>query len=452
MKKIVFLILYLVSVSLSAQNNNHWTLEECIQYAIEHNIEIKQQKLIKENSEIALNTAQMSRLPDLSAGAGQRWNFGRSNNTLSGIYENQTISNTSLSVSSSTPLFTGFRISNEIERRRLDLEASVQSLERAKNDLALNIASLFLQVLFNQEILKINEEQLSLSQLQVERTEQLVKAGSIPISQLYDIKAQVAKDEVNVTQARNNLRLSLLDLAQNLELERNVSFDIETPELGDILENNIILSPEIIYDNAVSFNPQIREQELREESAKRNLRIAQSGYMPTLNLSLGYNNGFFYNYSRDNESFANQFKNNVGQYVALNLNVPIFNRFSVRNQVRVAKLNIESQHLFLENAKKTLYKEIQTAYVNAISAQEKYRSSQKSVAASQESFRHAEERCQVGKASVFEFSEAKNRLVQSLSEQIQSKYEFIFRIKILDFYNGFTPQSNINFSEKTVGK
>ncbi len=160
--------------------------------------------------------------------------------------------------------------------------------------------------------------------------------------------------------------------------------------------------------------------------------------MPTLGLGLGYSNGYYYNYSNKgyNAPFSDQIKNNGGQYISLNLNIPIFNRFATRNQVRSAKLNIENQQLILENVKKDLFKEIQTAYLNATAAQEKYLSSQKSVEASQESFRYAEERYQVGKSSVFEFNEARTRLFQSQSEQIQAKYEFIFRSKILDFYNG----------------
>ena len=455
MKTKILIICSLCCVGIYAQDTKKWTLEECINYAIEHNIDIRQRELNKQSAEIDVNTAKMSRLPDLNARAEQGWNFGRSNNTTSGVYENQNISNTNLGISSTTPLFTGFRISNEIEKSKLDLEAAIQNLEKAKEDLSLNIASLFLQVLFNKELFKVNEEQLSLSKLQVDRTEQLVDAGKVPASQLFDIKAQVAKDEVSVTQAQNNLQLSLLELAQSLELERNTSFDVEVPEFGDVFGNNIrsILPPTNIYDNAVGFKPQVKEQELRTESAKKNLKIAQSGYMPTLNLGLGYNNGYYYNYSMEgkwieniiepsksytwhNESFANQLKNNAGQYISLNLNVPIFNRFAVRNQVSAAKLNIENQQLILENVKKTLFKEIQTAYLNATAAQAKYNSSVKAVEASQESFKYANERYEIGKSSVFEFNEARTKLIQSLSEQIQAKYDFIFRSKILDFYNG----------------
>jgi len=440
MRTIFFIVCSLFCVGMYAQQDaKKWTLAECINYAIEHNIDIRRLELNKQNAKIDVNTAKMSRLPNLNANVGQNWNFGRGlaeNNT----YENQTLSSTNLGINSSTSIFTGFRISNEIEKSKLDLEAATQSLEKAKDDLALNIAYLFLEVLFNREILKVNEEQLTLSLSQIERTEQLVEVGKVPGSQLYDVKALAAKDEVSVVKAQNNLQLSLLNLAQSLELERHTSFDIASPELGDVFGDNIqsILPPTTIYDNAVGFKPQVKEQELRAESAKKTLRIAQSGYMPTLGLGLGYNNGYYYNYSNKlyNVPFADQIQNNGGQYISLSLNIPIFNRFAVKNQVRAAKLNIENQQLALENVKKNLFKEIQTAYLNAIASQETYLASNKSVEASQESFRYAEERYQIGKSSVFEFNEARTRLIQSLSEQIQAKYDFIFRSKILDFYNG----------------
>jgi outer membrane protein len=416
-----------------------WTLEECIRHAIEHNITIKQLELQKDNTEIELNTAQMSRLPNLNASGSQSWNSGRTQ-TQSGLYENQNQSNTNLSVSSSIPLFTGFRIPNEIAKNRLELEAAVQNLAKAKEDLALNIASLFLQVLFNKEILKINEEQLALSKNQVERTKVLTDVGKVPDSQLYDIEAQVANDQVSVIQAENNLRLALLDLAQSLELERNTDFDVSAPLFGNVVSEYIssVQPPQVVFDNAVQTKPAIREQTLRVESAEKTLKIAESGYLPTLNLSLGYGTNYFYLYDKDfiNRTFSDQLKNNGGEYIGLNLNIPIFNRFSVRNQVKSARINIGNQQLVLENAKKTLYKEIQTAYLNAVAAQEKYKASGQAIKATSESFTYAKERYETGKSTVFEFNEAKTRLIKSQSEEIQAKYDFIFRTKILDFYNG----------------
>ncbi len=435
--KIAFLLLS--GSNLYAQEPGKWTLESCIQYAVTHNIDIKKIALQKENATVELNTAKMSRLPDLNAGAGQRWNFGRSNNTPSGIYENQTISNTNVYVSSNTPLFTGFKIRNEIEQSKLLLEAVTQDLEKAKEDLSLNVAALFLQVLFNKELLKVNEEQLALTQSQVGKTGMLVEVGKVPQSQLFDIKAQVAENEVRVIEAQNALRLSLLDLMQSLELERTEIFDVAIPETGDLIDDNMksISHPEEIYAFAVASKPQIKAQESSVQGAEKALKIAKSNYYPSLFLELGYGNSYYYNYSiNENTPFSNQIKNNGGEYIGLNLNIPVFNRFAVRNQAKSAQLNIQDRQLTLENTKKQLFKEIQTAHSNAIAAQAKYNSSLKAVEASQESFKYAKERYETGKSTVFEFNEAQTRLTQSLSEQIRAKYDYIFCAKILDFYNG----------------
>jgi outer membrane protein len=449
MKKSAIFFLFLCLFSTIDAQSKQWTLEECIRYAIDNNISIKQIELQKESAEVSLNTSQMSRLPDLNAGMGQTWSFGRTP-TSTGLYENTTQSNSNFSINSSIPLFTGFRIPNEIEKNKLELKAATETLEKAKEDLSLNIASLFLQVLFNKEIVKVNEEQLSLGQAQVERTKALEEVGKVPLSQLYDIEAQVAKDEVSLIQANNNLKLSLLDLAQSLELENEVSFDIVAPETQDVIAEYMgsVQPPQIIFTNAVNVKPVIKEQEYRVESAGKSLKIAESGYWPSLNLSLGYGTGYYYDYNLknnvnaatglpfENTPFSNQIKNNSGETVSLSLSIPIFNRFSVKNQVRNAKLNVYNQQLALDNTKKTLYKEIQTAYLNATAAQEKFRASEKAVKASAESFKYAQERYETGKSSVFEFNESKTKLMQSQSEQIQAKYDYIFRTKILDFYNG----------------
>ncbi|GBU07194.1 transporter [Bacteroidales bacterium] len=435
-----FLLTAAVSITFAkAQDSNQkWSFESCVEHAITHNLVIKQKQIQNTNAAVALNTAKMSRLPDLNAGLGQNWSFGRTNYNQSGIYENQTTSRTGFDISSSTPLFTGFRISNQIEKSRIDLEASLQNLEKAKEDLVLNVTSLFLQVLFNQELLKISEEQLSLTQTQVDRTIQLLETGKVPKSQVYDIQAQAAKDEVSLIQAENNLQLSLLDLAQSLELERIKEFNIISPNSDNLIEESLssILLPEIIYANALGIKPQIREQELRLESANKDVNIAKSGYLPKLNFNLQYNTSYFHNYNSESTPFKNQLKNNAGEMIGLSLSVPIFNRFQVRNQVKSTRLNVQLQSYILEDSKKTLYKEIQTAYLNAKASSHKYNSAQKAVEATQTSFFYAKERYETGKSTVFEFDDAKTKLMQTLSEQVQAKYDYVFRVKILDFYNG----------------
>jgi outer membrane protein len=442
MKKFIVAILAFVFCPETNQaQTGKWTLERCVLHAIEHNITVKQLTLEKKSSEIELNTARNSRLPNLNSSIGQNWNFGRTQ-IQSGLYENQNQSNTNFSVGSSIPLFTGFRIPGEIAKSELDLQAAVQSLEKAKDDLSLNIASLFLQVLFSSELLKVTGGQLALSKYQVERTRELVRYEKAPAAMLADIEAQTANDEVAVVQAENNFKLALLDLKQSLELEQMEDFEISIPEFGDILGDhmNEIPLPQSVFDKAVQTRPAIAEQELRVKSAEKTLQIARAGYYPSLNMNLGYNVNYFflYNKSFTNRSLSGQLKNNGGEYIGLSLNIPVFNRYSVRNQVKNARLNIEGRQLMLENAKKTLFKEIQTAYHNALAAREKYRAAGKAIKAASESFNSASIKYESGKSTAFEFNEAKTRLLKSQSEELQAKYEYIFRTKILDFYNGKT--------------
>jgi outer membrane protein len=450
MKTIYPVLLLLTCFAFPAGAQTRWTLEECIRHATTHNITIQQIQLQRENAEINLNTAQMSRLPDLSANVGQNWSFGYSS-SRTGLNATQNQSGSSFSIGSSMPLFTGFRIPHEIERNRLELKAATETLEKAKEDLALNIASLYLQALFNKELLKVTQEQLALSQTQVEKTQSLVQAGKVPHSQLYDIEAQTAKDEVSVIEAKNNVALSLLDLAQSLELDYDAMFDIQTPDVDDPIAQYMssVQPPSIIFQNALNIKPVIKEKQYRVQSAEEALGIARSGYLPTLNLNFGYNTQYYYIYNQKdyidssgavvhaaNTPFSTQFKENGRESLGLSLSIPIFSRFSVKNQVRNAKINILNQQLDLDNIKKTLFKEIQTAYLNAAAAQEKYRAADKAVRAAAESFQYARERYEVGKSSVFEFNEAKTKQTQSQSEQIRAKYDYIFRTKILDFYNG----------------
>lgn len=435
-------ILLLCGSSGRAQHvAKQWSLEECIRYAIDNNIDLKQKLQDQESRKVELNTSKYSWLPDLNGNVGQNFDFGRSPSKEGVIYDRNS-SNTSASVSLSMPIFDGLKIPNDIAARKLDLQASMETLNKAKEDLSMNVASIFLQVLFNKEVLKIAELQVALSSEQVTKTDALVKAGKVPLSQLYDIKAQLAKDEVTLTEARNDVKLSLLDLAQSLELERaGENFDVIDPVMGDAVEKYMssILPPDMVYDHAVTFKPQIKEQEYLLESQKKMLKVAQSGYYPKLNFGASYSNGY-YHYSGEgeytNSSFSDQLKNNGRKTIGFNLSIPLFNRFQVRNSVRSARINIHTQELKMENTKKALYKEIQQAYYNATAAQDKYTASDKSVLASKEAFSYAEERYASGKSTVFEYSEAKTKYAQSLSEQAQSKYNFIFRTKILDFYNG----------------
>ena len=361
---------------LAQESAKQWSLEECIRYAIENNIDLKQRQQDQESRKVDLNTSKYSWLPDLNANVGQNFDFGRSP-SKTGVIVDQNSANTSASISLSMPIFDGLRIPNDIAARKLDLQAAVEALNKAKEDLSVNVTSYYLQVLYNKEVQKIAELQVALSREQVTKTEALVKNGKVPLSQLYDMKAQLAKDEVSLTEANNNVKLALLDLTQSLELERDgENFDIVVPQFEDAVEEYMssILPPDHVYDHAVAFKPQIKEQEYLLESQKKMLKVAQSGYYPKLNFGASYTNGY-YHYSGDgdysNLAFNEQLKNNGRKTIGFSLSIPLFNRFQTRNNVRSARINIRNRELMMENTKKALYKEIQQAFYNATAAQEK---------------------------------------------------------------------------------
>lgn len=439
MKRTIYLITCAALLSAAQgraqQPEKIWTLEECIEYAIEHNIDLKQRVQEQKNAEVELSTSKNSWLPSVNASLGENFGFGRST-AKDGTIVDENSSNTSFNVQLSMPLFDGLKIPNDIAAKKLNLQAAFETLNKAKEDLSVNVASYYLQVLYNKELQRIARLQVELSAEQVTKTEAMVNAGKLPLSQLYDIKAQLAKDEVTLTEADNNVKLALLDLSQSLELERLANFDIETPEIRDAVAEYMgsILPPDNIYDHAVTFKPQIKEQQYLLESQKKMLKVAQSEFYPKLNFRAGYSTGYYSSYK--SLSFSDQLDRNGQKTIGFDLSIPLFNRFQIRNSVRTTRIGIHTRELMMENTKKALYKEIQQAYYNATAAQEKYTASDKSVVASKEAFHYAQERYDAGKSTVFEFNEAKTKYAQSLAEQAQAKYNFIFRAKILDFYNG----------------
>ncbi|MDR2813754.1 MAG: TolC family protein, partial [Prevotellaceae bacterium] len=418
-----------------------WTLERCIEHAIANNLSIKMEAINHEARVIDLHTAKHSRLPNFSAGVDQSFSFGSVEDTRGAISNQKMSSNTSFSVSSNMPLFTGFQIANEVKVRRYSVQAAKESLNRAKENIAVAVARAFLDVLLKKEIYKISEETMRFTSENVKKTEIMVGAGNVPLAQLYEIKSQQASDEARLTSAGNDVSLSLLTLGQLLELSDLSRLDVEVPggldSAARVMEEDIP-SSEKIYSKALAVKPQIREAELQLEGSKFSLKVAEAGYYPQLSLSMGLSDRYF----RANdaiipsEGFSTQLGDNLQEYVGLSLRIPVFNRFATKNSVRTAQINISSRQLALEDVKKTLYKEIQQAYHSAVAAQKSYRAAQKSVEAAREAFRYAESKYQTGKSSVYELTEAQTTLTRSLSEESQAKFSYIFAAKILDFYSG----------------
>ena len=294
-----------------------------------------------------------------------------------------------------------------------------------------HIASAYMQVLFNDELHQVALGQAELSKQQYARISRMREVGKASPAEVAEAKARVAQDETNVVQTENNDKLALLDLSQLIELETPEGFLVESPAAQ--LELQPLTPPDEIFQSAMTSKPSIQAAQYRLEGSKHNIRIAQSGFYPqiSLNGSLGTNY-----YSTINRTFKQQMGDNFSKYLGFSLSVPLFNRLSTRNRVRAARLQRDNYALQLDNAKKTLYKEIQQAWYNAVASESKYKSSRTATEASNAAFLLTSEKYNNGKATAVEYNEAKQNLMQAQSDELQAKYDYLFRTKILDFYKG----------------
>ncbi|WP_321334631.1 TolC family protein [uncultured Bacteroides sp.] len=411
-----------------------WTLRQCIDYAIAHNVSIRQTENTADQSKIDVNTAKWARLPSLNGSASQNYSWGRAASPVDNSYINTNSGSSNFGLSTNIPLFTGLQIPNQYALSKINFKAAIEDLKKAKEDLSINVASSYLQVLFNKELLKVAQEQVTLSKEQYARVAKLAELGKSSISEVAEAKARIAQDEVSSVQADNDYRLSLLQLSQLLELPTPEGFTLDAPDANPVFAP--ITPPDDIYVQAMSSKPGILAAKYRLEGSEKSIRIAQSGYYPQLSFGAGLSTGFYTLNGKAGENFSKQLDNNLNKYIGFSLSIPLFDRFSTRNNVRSARLRQANYSLQLESVKKDLYKEIQQAWYNAVAAESKYNSSTLAVTANEESFRLMEEKYENGKATAVEYNEAKLNLMKAVSDRLQAKYDYMFRTKILDFYKG----------------
>ena len=317
MRKLMMIGLAIVSLTFAGNvqaQNKRWSLQECIDHAIRHNIEVKQSRNRIEKLKVEKSTLKNSFLPDLSAGTSQKFDFGRSLNR-SNAYEDSNTQSSSFSVSTEMPLFTGFRRSASVSRNKFDLMAAEADKELIENDLSLNVTSCYFQILLNKEIHKIAQEQIRLTREQEDRTLLLIENGKAPQSQLYDVKAQLADDELTATEAKNSLRLSLLDLIQLMELQEHEEFDIDS--LDEKISRTDTIMPQTIYTAALNCMPQIKQAYYSLQSSSKAIKVAKAGYYPTLSLGAGISTGYYHSGNSINPSFRQQLQNNMQKSVYL---------------------------------------------------------------------------------------------------------------------------------------
>ena len=415
--------------------SEHYAIDATIGWMDGHKVAIM---TLLTNSTCCKTNAKNQRLPDLSGSASQNFSFGRGL-TAENTYTNTNTSSTSFSLGTGVPLFTGFQIPNNIKLSQLNLEAATQDLEKAKNDIRTQVAQAYVQILYYMEVADVAHRQISIDSAQVARLQSLLAIGRASEAELAQQKATMAQSQLTATQADNNLQLALLALTQLLELKSPEGFSVERPDVGNqslFKVQSSLPTPDEIYAEALVVKPEVQAQQLRLRATENSIAIARAGYYPTLSFSAGLGSNYYKTSGFKADGFADQIKNNFSQYLGLNLSIPIFNRFQTRNNIRSAKIDRENQMLALDNTKKSLYKEIQQVYYNAVAANQKLTSSQQASESSETAFRLTQAKYEQGKATITEFNEAKNNWLRSESDLTQARYEYLYQQALIQFYRG----------------
>lgn len=434
MRRIALIATLLLGGTAAFAQQGPWSLSDCINYALEHNLTVQQSKLSVEQREVELNTAQMSRLPSVSASASENLSFGRGL-TADNTYSNSNTTSTSFNLGGNVPIFQGFDITNSIKLGKLNLEAATVDLEKARDDIRVAVAQAYVQILYDQELLRVACEQSAHDEELLKQVQERERAGKVSAAEVSAQQATLAQSRQSEIQADGNLKLAILELSQLLELQSPEGFSVVIPEVGNV-DQVLLMRPEAIFADAVEIKPAVESAKLGVDYAKLSIDRAKGGYLPSLSLNGGLGTNYYTNSKMASATFGEQLKNNFSQYVGLSLNVPIFNRFSTRNNVRNAEINYRGQQLNLENVKKSLYKEIQQAYYNAVNAQARYTGSRESAESARLHYELTEEKYKVGKAGIADYNDARNSWLRAESEHIQARYQCLYQTKLLDFYRG----------------
>ena len=434
MKKLAIFLAALACGLTARAQQAPWSLQDCINYALEHNLSVQQSALSVEQREVELSTAQGRRLPQVSASASESLSFGRGL-TADNTYSNSNTTSTSFNVGGSVPIFQGFDITNGIKLGKLNLAAATADLEKARDDIRVAVAQAYVQILYNQELLRVAREQAAHDAELLEQIRERLSAGKVSAAEVSAQQATLAQSRQSEIQAEGNLRISVLELTQLLELPSPEGFSIVVPEVGDP-SKAMLMRPEAIYDEAVAVKPAVEAARLNVDYAELSIARAKGAYLPSLSLNGGLGTNFYTNSKMQMPSFGEQMKNNFSQSLGLTLSIPIFQGFNTRNNVRNAELNFKGQQIQLENVKKSLYKEIQQAYYNAVTAQARYEGSRESAESAKQHYELTEEKYKVGKAGVADYNDARNNWLRAESEHIQARFQCLYQTKLLDFYRG----------------
>ncbi len=469
LRQLILTITIINFISCSVISQENWSLERCITYAYDNNIYLKQQELSVEIAEVDLSQSKAAMYPNLNVSASHAYNYGQTIDLYTNTFATERVQSNNFYISSSITVFNGFQLLNQVRQNQLSLKASRYDLDKLKDDIALQIATAYLNILYNREYLEVARGQQEITKQQVNRTSRMVEAGTLAKGNLLTLEAQLANEELQLVNAHNQLDLAKLTLAQMLDLPDAGKFDIEDPNVSIREGEGLLNTPQQVYALAVQNLPEIKSAELSVDISEKTLAIARGASAPSLSLNGSYGTGYSgasqeltgfslngevdtigytldgsnawvgtpgYELEYDVIPFWEQIDDNLNQSVGLYLNIPIFNGMATRATINKAKLNMKNAAYNLELAKNDLYKTIQQAHADANAALNEYSATQKSLEAQKESFKYAEQKFNVGLISTTEYNEAKNMLITAESELLQAKYNYIFKKTVLDFYMG----------------
>ncbi|MBQ0117185.1 MAG: TolC family protein [Flavobacterium sp.] len=465
----VIIGIFLNSFGLFAQDKK-WTLEECVSYAMEHNISIKSSDLDLQLSQIDKKDARGAFLPTINAGANHSWNIGLNQNITTGLLENQTTQFTSANLNVGIDIYKGLQNQIQLRRSNLAILASRYAVTKMQEDVSLNVVNAYMQILFNKENLKVQQKQLEYDSKQLERVTQMVEAGNVPQGDLMDIQATVANDNQLIITAENNLLISKISLAQLLQLEDFETFDIEATTM-DVSHSAVLMeNASEIVKKAMESRTTLKVASSQVELAEKDLQLAKSRYLPTLQGFYSFNTRAAYadqvvgyqinpnnpfsvigtvegtNQNVVTQNFSpllgspddlwQQFDNNKGQNFGLSLNVPILNGLSVRHNVERNKVNVLKSKLNLDTEKQNVQRTVYTAFTDTKAALKSHEAALSTLEFRKKSYEYAQERYAVGLITIFDFTQAQTLYANAQSEVLRTKYDYIFKTKILEFYYG----------------
>jgi outer membrane protein len=447
-----------------------WTLEDCINFALDSNINIKKQVLMVESQKAQLLQDYLIMLPNLNAGATHGYNWGQTIDRYTNQFATSRVQSNNFYLGTQLNLFEGLRQINTVNQSELNYKAIQYDLDLMMDDISIAVAGYYLDILYNQEILSVAREQKDITQQQVNRMQKMVDAGTLAKGDLLNMEAQLATEELQIVEAENRLIISYLTLQQLIDHPYSPDFRILVPDLKPIEAPQIVLTPDSVFNVAMAQRPEIKSAEIRVESAKKGISIARGYLSPTLSFNGTWATGYSgleqptdetmsvigapigylqsnpeeivvtdYNTSAGKyyvPAFEDQLNDNQNKSMQLSLQIPIFNGWQVQTAISQAKIAKEEADLNLLQTRLDLNKKIQQAYADAVAALKNYNASEKKVNAQQEAFKYAEQKMGVGLVTSVDYNEVKKNLTVAESDLLQAKYRFIYTTTVLDFYMG----------------